>query len=160
MLNPDILVNAVVTALNSIPDFVTAMTSANGNVSITAYTAATDDQPSLDAAIYEMTAPSTLVAWDRIVPGNFDGTTIWKHMLQVVVRAPIVANAPTPITFGTLAKLIVDSPINGTSLNIRQQAIIPEVDLVDTPPIQRLKDETGKDFIVIHLLFPEIGDNN
>ncbi|HEY4359403.1 MAG TPA: hypothetical protein VGN17_00440 [Bryobacteraceae bacterium] len=156
MLKPSLVVNAVITTLQTIQPFVAAM---NGAQNIKAHSFVNGQVVPIMTDIYEMTSPSCLVVYEGTLGGNFDGMTMWKHHLTVYLKAPNQATVQAPLGYEDLVWLVVNGAVNGTQLNIRQISVIPEVTLVDTPTITRLTDETRTDFFKIDMVFPEIGDN-
>jgi hypothetical protein len=156
MLKPSLIVSAVISTLQSIPDFVSAM---NGAQNIKAHTFQDGVALPIMDDIYQLTAPSTLVVWEETLGGNFDAATLWKHIVSVYIKAPNVATAQNPLGYEDLIWLVVNGPVNGTSLNIRQIDLIPgKLRTMETPTVTRLTDEARTDFFKIDCVFPEIGD--
>src|ERR1043166_5001035 len=119
MRNPSDIVDAVVEALQSIPDLVTAMGGADN---IKAHHFLAGSASSLQEAIYSMTGPSTLVVWSGSLGGNYNAATLFKDKVDIYVRmanaaVPVLDDNGDPITpvgYEDLWKLIIDSPLNGT----------------------------------------------
>jgi|SRR5579871_6569956 len=156
MLRASDLINTVITTLQSITDFVTAM---NGAQNIKAHTFQDGIARSIIDDIYQMTSPSTLVVYEGTMGGNFDAKTLWKHMVTIYMKAANVATEQNPMGYEDLIWMVVNGPVNGTSLNIRQIDLIPgKLRTMETPSIIRLADQTGTDFFKIECVFPEIGD--
>ncbi|HEY4364459.1 MAG TPA: hypothetical protein VGN17_26070 [Bryobacteraceae bacterium] len=156
MLKPSLIVNATISTLQTIEDFVTAM---NGTQNIRAHTFVNGQVVPVFEDIYQMTAPSCLVVYEGTLGGNFDGMTMWKHHVTVYLKAPNQATVQNPLGYEDLVWLVVNGPVNGTALNIRQVSVLPDLQIMDTPTITRLTDETRTDFFKIDFVFPEIGDN-
>lgn len=157
MIDPSTLTDGVVTALQSIPDLVTAM---NGDQTrIYAHHYLYGQEYRFAEALYKVTPPSILVVWEGTFGGNFDGQTIWKHHVALYLRTANVANAETPTSYEHLFWLIVNGPVFGGPANIRQSHVIPEVDIMDTPSATHMVDEDGMDYFKVEMSFPEIGDN-
>jgi len=157
MLNPQPLVDAVVTALQTIAPLVAAMNGSQGNIYAHHYVFGSDQ--SLARAIYQMTAPSILVAWVGAKGGNFDGATIVKDYVAIYIRMANQAGEVAPVAYEELWWLIVNSPINGGTLNIRYVHLVPgKWEIPDNPSIEHLVDEEGMDRFCAHFAFPQIGD--
>lgn len=163
MINTDLLVNAVVSTLQTIPDLVTAL---NGDPTrIFPYHYIYGIDAPLETALYEVKPPCIMVAWENTLPGDFDGTTLWKHTVNVYMRTGNQALASPPITPAYLWWMIINLGVNSTAVNIRYTQILksgstPLVDIMDTPAIEHMKDENGMDFFIGRCTFPELGDNN
>lgn len=157
MLNPRTLVDAVAAAFGTITTLVQAMNNDPTNIIAYHYNYAND--PRLVLAIEEMKAPSILVYWQGTQGGNFSGQQIWKHRLEAVIRAGNTTGT-TPLSYEDIWFAMMQEPCNGTSLNFRNQEIIPGVvDLVDTPSIKHHTDSENMDMFTVELVFPEIGDH-
>ncbi|HEY4360097.1 MAG TPA: hypothetical protein VGN17_03980 [Bryobacteraceae bacterium] len=156
MLKPSLVVNAVISTLQTIAPFVAAM---NGPQNIKAHSFVNGQVVPIMTDIYEMTAPSCLVVYEGTLGGNFDGMTIWKHLLTIYLKAPNQATIQTPLGYEDLVWMVVNGEVNSTQLNIRQISVIPEVSLMDTPTITRMTDESRTDFFKVECVFPEIGDS-
>src|SRR5579884_762078 len=104
MLNPAPLVDAVVTALQSIKPLVDAMNGDPANIYATNFVFGGDQ--ALTTEIYAMKAPSILVAWEGQLGGNFSGTTLAKDRIAVYIRAANQAGAPQPVSYEQLWWLI------------------------------------------------------
>jgi hypothetical protein len=156
MLNPSTLTDAVVTTLQSIYDLVTALNNDPSNIFAYHYYIGTEHR--LAEAIYKMPLPSIMVEGDGTQGGNFSGYELWKHRFKVVIRAANQANNSTPTSYETLWHLVSNGLVNGTTLNIRQINIIPEVDLMETPSVAHMVDGEEMDYFVATFVIPEIGD--
>ena len=150
MLNPRPVTDAIVSALASIAPLVTAMP--NG---IHAYHYQFGADKTLEQTIQQMKAGSILVAWRATVPGNFDGSTIWKHQFCVVIRIGNSANQESPLSYEDIWALMVNSPVNGGSTNILNYSINPTLDIMDTPGIIHSIDEDRMDFFQATFIYPE-----
>jgi hypothetical protein len=156
MLNPSLIVDAVVSTLQTIPPLVTAM---NGDPTrIAAFHYLYGPNVPLEKAIYEMLAPSILIVFDKTQPGNFNGCTIWKQHICGYVRAANTAANVAPVSYEQLWWLIVNSPVNGGTQNIRSVNVLPRLQIMDTPSITRGADADGIDWFRFNFVFPELGD--
>lgn len=161
MLNPRPLVDAVVTALQSITPLVAAM---NGNAqNIFAHHFVYGADQSLARAIYQMTAPSVLVAWEGAKGGNFNGTSLIKDSVAIYIRMGNQAGQLLPVSYEDLWWLIVNAPVSvdggAGTLNIRYLHLVPgKWEIPDNPSIEHLVDEEGMDRFCAHFAFPQIGD--
>lgn len=163
MLDPSLVTNAVVTALQSIPALVTAMGGSAGQIYAHHFYYGAEDR--LSKALFEITPPSILVAWVGTQGGNFDGMTIWKHRVNLYIRAANVAGSGSPVGYEHLWCLICNGgPVHawdgsgGSSSNIRTVQIFNGLDIMDTPSIGHQVDEEQMDYFVGTFVFPEIGD--
>jgi len=156
MLNPAILTDAIVTTLQTIPYLVAAMNGDGDNIYAYHYFAGSEHR--LAEAIAKMTAPSIMVYWEGTQGGNFSGYEIFKHRFSVVIRAANQANAETPISYEGIWQLVANGHVNGTSLNIRQINITPDVDPMETPSVAHMVDGEETDYFVGSFVLPEIGD--
>lgn len=154
MLRGSALVNAVVSTLQTIPALVRVMP--NG---INAYSFMNGVALSVLDAIQQMEPGSLLVSYEGVQGGNFDMMTLWKHHLDITYRAANQAGVPNPIGTEDIGYLIFNQPVNATSLNIRQVAVLPgQVVLMDTPSLQHRIDDAQTDYFQAHVVIPEIGD--
>src|SRR5579863_4020965 len=110
MLNSSILTDAIVGTLQTIPDLVTAMTSAD-NIVAFHYLIGSDHR--LSEAIFKMPSPSILVYWEGTQGGNSSGYELFKHRFAVVIRAGNQTNAETPISYEGIWHLVANGHVNG-----------------------------------------------
>jgi hypothetical protein len=156
MLDGTLIVSAAVAALQSIEPLVEAM---GGNPqNIYAVFSRYGMDVSTARAVFEMKAPSILVVWEGTRGGNFTAAVQIKHMLCVYVRGANQAGQEAPMGYATLWWQITNSPVNGTTQNIRQIALLPNVLLMDTPSARMQVDQEGVDFLEGKFVIPEIGD--
>ena len=161
MLDPDLVLDAVLAAFRSIDQLIAALDGDPANVVGHTYLYGVED--SLSRSLYAMRSPSVLVVYLDLLGGNFDGATIWKHRFEVYIRpanaapfADIPALVPSPMH---LWWLMMHEPVLGTARNIRQTAVLPELMLPDTPTLVHHQDENLADLFVGSLVFPELGDD-
>lgn len=157
MLNPEVLADAIVAAWQSIPGLVAAMGGDRNN--ILAHKFYYGIENNLGKAVSELNPPAILVAWRGTMGGNFDGQTIWKHPFEVYIRTKNAASDQIPSGPGHVWWLMMNGAVNGTTLNIRQIQLLPNVDPMDTPTITARQDEDLMDFFCASLVIPEIGDD-
>ncbi|HXP88826.1 MAG TPA: hypothetical protein VN841_29160 [Bryobacteraceae bacterium] len=158
MLNPAVIVDAVVAALQTIADLATAM---NGDIE---RIAAFHDQYGLNVplalAIHELKAPGVLVAWEGTQAATFNGADILRHQIGIYVRLANQAGRVPPAGYDSIWWTITNGGVNGGAQNIRQiQIIPPTLEIMDTPSVQRHTDADGLDFLIGSFVIPEIGDN-
>src|SRR5882762_3151223 len=84
MLDPDLVLQSIVSAFRSIAPLVSEMADDPANIYGHSYSYGAEQ--SLDLAISRMTSPSILVAYLDMFGGQFSGSTVWKHRLQAVIR--------------------------------------------------------------------------
>jgi hypothetical protein len=163
MLNPAPVTDAIVAALQSIPDLATAMTvldaQQNPVCRIDAFHYLLGQEHRLAEAIYKMPAPSMLVAWEGTKGGNFDGQTIWKHRWGIYYRMGNAAGVAVPVGYEDLWALTCNSPPGGHGPNIRNIQLFTGLDIMDTPSIDHALDEDLIDRFKGVFTIPEIGDN-
>lgn len=157
MLKPSLVVDTVVSTLQTIPELVTAM--AGDSTRIYAFHFRYGLEKSLTEALNQMIPPSTLVVWSGTIGGNFSGYQIWKHHIDIYFRAPNTVNISPAIAYEDIWWLMMNKPVNSGSLNIRQIEILPsQLDLMETPSVEHHIDEEGQDFFCGKCVFGEIGD--
>ena len=170
MLNPAPITDAIVAALQSIPELATAMTvldaQQNPVCRIDAFHYLLGQEHRLAEAVYVMPAPSMLVAWEGTKGGNFDGQTIWKHRWGIYYRMGNAAGLAVPVGYEDLWALTCNgatgAPDNTgavTGPNIRNIQIATGLDIMDTPSIDHALDEDLVDRFKAVFVIPEIGDN-
>jgi hypothetical protein len=183
MLDPDLVSNAVVQALQSIPVFNSIMTTdaETTNSNIYSFYYQYGQEQSLARAIFQMKSPSCLVAYKDYLGGNFNQMTLWKHRLEICIRPPNAA-VPVPSIDPTntlltgmstphLSWLMMNSPIvaptpfdnpgpipSSYTANIRQVRLLSGLLLMDTPTLTHRQDESLSDFFMWSVIIPEIGD--
>ena len=163
MLNPARITDAVVGLLSAIPELATAMAVADGdgnvNVRISAFHYRLGAEHRLAEAIYQMPAPSILVAWEGTLGGNLSGYQIWKHRIAVYLRMGNMAGNLEPVGYEDLWSMICNGVPDGATTNLRCINILPELDIMDTPSIAHALDEDLVDRFVVTIVLPEVGDN-
>ena len=163
MLNPAPITDAIVAALQSIPELAAAMTvldaQQNPVCRIGAFHSLLGQEHRLAEAIYKMPAPSMLVAWEGTKGGNFDGQTIWKHRWGIYYRMGNAAGVAVPVGYEDLWALTCNSPPGGHGPNIRNIQLYTGLDIMDTPSIDHALDEDLIDRFKGAFIFPELGDN-
>ena len=163
MLNSYQVTEAIVAALQLIPDLAAAMTvlDSNGDAvcRINSFHYLLGQEHRLADAIYQMPAPSMLVVWDGTQGGNFDGQTVWKHRFQVYYRMGNAAGLTEPVGYEQLWWITCNQPPSGSPVNIRYMDLYPGLDMMDTPSVAHALDEDMVDRFVGTIVIPEIGDN-
>jgi hypothetical protein len=163
MLNPAPVTDAIVAALQSIPELAAAMTvldaQQNPVCRIGAFHYLLGQEHRLAEAVYKMPAPSMLVAWEGTKGGNFDGQTIWKHRWGIYYRMGNAAGVAVPVGYEDLWAITCNCPPGGTGPNIRNIQLCPGLDIMDTPSIDHALDEDLIDRFKGAFIFPELGDN-
>lgn len=158
MLDPDLVLSSIVSAFQSIPSLVTEMGGSSSNIS--GHTFSYGEENSLVRSIFAMTSPSILIAYLDLLGGNFDGQTIWKHRLEAYIRPKNDASGSEGSSPPHIWWMMMNLSILGTTRNIRQTSLLSgSLMLMDTPTLTHRQDETGMDFFVGTLVFPEYGDN-
>lgn len=173
MLDPDIVLSAVISAYRAIPALVNEL---GGPDRINGHYYSFGVESSLALAIARMSSSSILIAYLDLLGGNFSGATNWKHRLEVYIRPKnaasgavvpsLTSGGPSTVPASTphLAWLMLNKPIVGIADlspgNIRQVSLLSgRLTLMDTPTITHRQDENLADFFSILTVFPEIGDD-
>jgi hypothetical protein len=161
VLNPELVVNTVATALQSIESLVAALN--NDPTRVVPFVFEGGDDVPLAKKIYEIPTPGILVVWKASQGGPFNGTIWWKHQIDLYIKSGNVANSSTPTGPGNLWWLIINGTLGNAFEpgNIRSVQLIPgELDLVNPlPSIVHHQDQDGLDYFVANFIFPEYGDN-
>lgn len=162
MLDPDIVIDAVVATFLAIPEVVAEMggiTLATANIIGHKYAYGLEN--SLLQSIGQMASPSVLIAYQDLLGGNFDGMTMWKHRLEVYIRP---RNKATTAGAGGASSphlwwLMMNKTVTGQPTNIRGIELVSgNLQLMDTPTLMHKTDELGADIFVGNMVFPEKGD--
>jgi len=156
MINPAELVEALVQTLRSIPELVVEMDGLPERIS--AYHDMYPKRVSLSQAIYEMPAPSILVAWQGTTPGSFGAGEAWKHNLALYLRARETYQGDPPTAHYRLFDLIVNGVPSGGTLKMLYATVHPRCHPMDLPSVQRATDEQGTDYFEVTVSFTEMGD--
>lgn len=162
MLDPTLATDAIVAAIAAIPSYSAAMTFQTPGgplVRIAAFHYLEGSDEPLVKAVEEMPSPSTLVVWEGTRPGNFDGSTIWKHRWGVYIRMGNAAGVANPMGYERLWWTLCNALPTGSPVNIRYIQLYPGLDIMDTPSAEHMVDSNGVDFFKASIVIPEIGDN-
>ena len=154
MLSPAPITDRIAEVFRSIPELNAAM---EGRISAFHYRLGQEHR--LAQEIYQMPAPSILVAWDGTLAGNFDGQTIWKHRFSVYFRMGNAVGLTDPVGYEELWWLVCNGIPTGSSTNIRYMELYPGLEIMDTPSVAHALDEDQVDRFVGTFVIPEIGDN-
>lgn len=164
MIDTTELVSSVVSTLQSIPALVAIMNGDPAQIAAFHYYYGVEN--ALEQTLFEMKAPSILVAWEGTEPGNFDATAMWKYHIAVYMKTANQATAVSPVSYERLWYVICNAPVNGTNQNIRYSIILkdgngsPLVDIMDTPPVTHLQDQNGMDYFKGLFVFPDLSEQN
>ncbi len=164
MLDPDLVLTAVVSAFRSIPLLVAEM--ADDPLNIYGHTYAYGAERSLAFAINAQTSPSILVAYLDYLGGNWNGMVVWKHRLVAYIRPKNAAIGAVSGTNGAPAAspqhlywLMMNKPVLGGQQNFRYTELMPGLMLTDAmPSLTHQVDEQGADFFQCQMVIPELGD--
>ena len=167
MLDPDVVVEAVVQAFRQIQPVVDQMGGLfdqNGNPTIYGHFFAYGAENSMERATFQMTSPSILVGYTGMMGGSFDGQTRWKHFLCAYIRpkntevgsvngAPI-ASSPH------LAWLLLHGDVGNTGIPFRDTTLLGGALLVHpTPTLKYKMDESRADLFYWEFSMMEQGDD-
>src|ERR1700722_10315066 len=104
MLKPSVIVDTVVSVLQTIPGLVSAMSDPSR---IKAFHFMQGLETPALKAINAMLQPSILVMWAGTSGGNFSGYQIFKHHIDVYLRAPNTVAISTAIAYEDLWYLMM-----------------------------------------------------
>lgn len=160
MLNPADLVDAIVAALQDIPEFVTEMDGDAARIS--AYHDQFPTRSNLALAIYQMDPPSTLVIWRETAPGSAGRMEVWKHSFSVLFR-PREHVAGDDYGYGKLMELFVNGvPSSGTGQKLLNEPIHASCWPMDVPTFARstlmVTQDSALDYFEVRLTLTEMGD--
>lgn len=156
MINSAEIADSLVTLLREIPELVAEM---NGDPErIFAYHDQYPKKASLTLAIYQMPAPSIMVAWQGTVPGSFGGNETWKHQFSLYLRARETYDGDPPTAYYRLFRLITKGVPTSIGLPMLNATVHPSCHPMDVPSISRATDQEGLDYFEISMSFTEIGD--
>ena len=157
MLQPSLVLAAVVSAFRSIPTLVDQMGGDPTNIIGHTFLYGTED--SLSRSILQQQSPSIIIAYLDLLEGNFDESTAWKHRLECYIRPKNNAMGALALSPPDLWWIMCNSPILGSAQSIRYQRLLNgDLMLPDTPSFIHNADEQGADFFTGSLTFPEYGD--
>ena len=165
MLDPDIVLAALVSAFQSIPAVTTAIA---GSSNIIAHQYAWGSEHSLARAVRQQTSPSIIVAYQDLLGGQWDAMTVWKHRFEVWLRPKNMASGgaypnPPGCTPMHLWWLLMHEPVTAITpgtLDIRTVRLLPDLAPVDAmPQLVRMQDDEGADLFCGRIVIPELGDD-
>jgi hypothetical protein len=157
MYNPDKVVNAVVDALRSIPQLVTAMAGDESRIFGFFYLYGQDT--SLKKSIYELQPPRIQVANVGVMGGNYSGETMTKHRIEIIVKMQNVQTQQgNPISYGDIWTIFTNYPVFGSTTSIRGWNLLPNLDIPDVPSQDMIQDADSINMMRIMLVIPEVGD--
>lgn len=169
MLDPDLVLVAVVDAFKSIDELATLMCDDAGASTIFGHTFTYGEENTLTKVVWTAPSPSLIVAYTDLLSGNFDGQTMWKHCLEVYIRPksgvsnvfsdsnPDVARVPsTPHIWWMMMNL----PVLGGAQPLRYTTLLSgALQLMDLPTLSyKAVGDDGADLFIGKLVFPEYGD--
>jgi len=155
MLNPEVLTDEFVEAIKNVPAFVEAL---GGVDRIIGHKYFNGLDFRLAEAVGKMANPSVLVAYRDRLSGNFNGMTVFKHRFEVYIKPPNVAR---DIAIGALGleNLLFNSPMEGTTVTIRNTEISPGLLMDPLPTVSARQDEDLQDYFCSSVVFAELGDD-
>jgi hypothetical protein len=159
MINPGVLVDAIVVKLRAIPDLVMEM---DGEAThIQPYHYRYPKEASLARALHDAGSPSILVVYRGTDPGRLNGGEVWKHRFSLFIRSGEVADAdPATAGYYRLLELIISGvPTGGDGQRMLYTVIHPTCYPMDLPRMVAASDIEGIDFFEAQFSLTEIGDN-
>jgi hypothetical protein len=156
MLSGQIILDKVVDALKSIQDVVTTMAGDPTRIYADHMIYGKDNPRKVEE--YAMLRPGIHASYGGPMGGNYDGETMWKHNVELVCRMQNYASQVNVVTYAHLFWYICNGPILGTTVNIRNKCLLPNLNIPDNPSYGMETGEDGADFMKVHFVFPEIGD--
>jgi hypothetical protein len=156
MIDPSILINALVALLRDIPDLVTEM--GGDPERIYAYHDQYPKRASLANAIHTMPAPGIMAAWQGTTPGNFGGVDVWKHHVTLFLRARETFDGDPPTAYYRLFRLITKGVPASARVPMINATVHASCYPMDVPSMQRATDAEGLDYFEVAISFTEAGD--
>jgi hypothetical protein len=156
MIDPSILINALVALLRDIPDLVTEM--GGDPERIYAYHDQYPKRASLANAIHTMPAPGIMAAWQGTTPGNFGGVDVWKHHVTLFLRARETFDGDPPTAYYRLFRLITKGVPASAGVPMINATVHASCYPMDVPSMQRATDAEGLDYFEVAISFTEAGD--
>lgn len=164
MIDPDIILDATVSAFQSITEVITSLDGDTSSIS--GHHFLFGAEVSLAKRVYNMNAGTILIAYLDLIGGNFSGMGVWKHRLEVYIRpkSAVPGSGAGPIGCSPyhLWYLLMNKPVTSISpgtLNLRQVELLPGLTLLDAmPPLRYTPDENQSDLFTGSLVYPETGD--
>lgn len=155
MINAAAITNALVALLRDIPELVAELN--NDATRIFPYHDQYPKKVSLALAIYQMPAPSIMVAWQGTLPGSVGGFEVWKHQFSLFLRAGETPDNP-PTAYYKLFRLITRGVPASSGQPMMNTTVHTSCHPMDVPSISRQTDPEGLDYFEVSLAFTEIGD--
>ena len=171
MLDPDLVLQSVVSAFRAIPSVVAEMAHDATNITGHLYRYGSED--SIARTVFQRPAPSITVAYIDLLWGKFSGAEMWKHRLEVYLQPRNADftppnNAPLPASAPHLWWLMMNMPVIGyanNTLNFRNLSLtnagfptngglLP----VESPNLMHRQDENLADIFCGSLVLTEWGD--
>jgi hypothetical protein len=157
MINPGDAIDAIVDALQNIPELVA---SVGGVDNIIGYHPTFPDSMYFQQDLNDLKPGQLLVRYLTTFPGQVNQNLIWKHRFGIYQKPPNTSTASTSAQHYTcLIDLINGVPVNGDGNKMLNYAVVSGCDLMDVPTLSIYTDHTLKqDFFLTTFTFPEIGD--
>lgn len=156
MVNPQELLEALVTKLRDISDLVGELNGKEEN--IYAYYDRFPDRTSLERAISLIKAPAIMVAWQG-TDVTSEQISHWRHYFSLYLRAKKETNDP-PDGYFLLYRLICKGvPAGGDGQPFMYTTVHASCLPPDIPPIQRRSDAAGVDYFEVSIALIERGDD-
>lgn len=157
MINPKTAVDSLVTALQSVPQLVSAM---GGNAqNIQAYHDVYPSKSNVSNALRQLLPPGMLVLYRGYSPGNIGEMQTYKHLFTIFARAEQEdANDANDGGYYQIIQYIADGVPQGSSTPLLYTDIILGCWSMDLPKAERKTDRDGRDYFEITLSFPQYGD--
>lgn len=169
MLDPDLVLAALLSAVKSVPQLVDALggpTATDGSPTIYSHQYLAGIDNSLTRAIEDQPAGTIMIAYSDLLEGNFGGEGRWKHRLTIFIRPMNAApgGAVPPSSPLHLGWLLLNTPVTGSEpRNLRQISLFGDTDgrlvPMDTPTIKAQTDSQQQDLFYISVSIPEQGDS-
>ncbi len=162
MLDPDVVLSTLITALKSNADLVAALGSADYIIGHE-YLYGSDN--SVGFTLYQLPSPCLFLAYEDMLGGNFSGETVWKHRIRMWIKPKNAAHGNNPVGCSPphLFWLAMHQPVTSVSpgtLDIRTVSLMTSLAPLDAmPSLTHQQDETAGDLFTALLVFPELGDD-
>lgn len=158
MINPGDAIDAIVAALQAIPELTSAI---GGPQNILAY------HPTFPTKMYfrqdldALEPGQILVRYLGTAPGTLRENLVWKHDFGIYQNPPNTSAAEQSSDhYLFLMGLINGIPATGDGNKMLNLAVVDGCEIMDVPTVSIYTDLTLKrDYFFVKFTFPEIGDN-
>jgi hypothetical protein len=156
MIDPSVLVNAVVSTLRGIPELVQEM--GGDDQKIYAYHDSYPKRVSLTHAVHTIPTPGIMAVWNGTGPSSQGAFDVWKHQVSLYIRSKHEYDGDPAAGYYKLFRLVTKGVPTGQEQPMLYLQAHPNFHPMDVPTIQRQTDAEALDYFEVPLTFTEIGD--